>query len=293
MTDWRPLPRLTPLDAPGEQAVAVTPAPASNWARRWWGRRGWVAAGAVGVIAVTALVVGLRSASKPSLSRRDVGGIADATVGKAISNLQSQPPAGVNVFNQIAPAMVVITSEGTTGPAATEGLGSGIVVNKQGEILTALHVVRGATSVKVSFPDGTDSAASVQSTDPAHDIAVLMPARLPAVVVPAVLGGGAQVGDDVFAVGHPLGLVDTLTAGVVSGLDRSFKGPDGRTLTGLIQFDAAVNPGNSGGPLLNQQGQVIGIVTGLANPAGEDDFVGIGFAVPIGTAGGAAGAPTK
>jgi S1-C subfamily serine protease len=101
------------------------------------------------------------------------------------------------------------------------------------------------------------------------------------------------VGDEVFAVGHPLGLVGTLTAGVVSGLDRSFRAPDGHTLTGLIQFDAAVNPGNSGGPLLNQQGQVIGIVTGLANPTGADDFVGIGFAVPIATAGGAAGAPTK
>jgi S1-C subfamily serine protease len=113
------------------------------------------------------------------------------------------------------------------------------------------------------------------------------------VIVPAVLGGGVQIGDDVFAIGHPLGLVDTLTAGVVSGLNRTFKGPGGRTLTGLIQFDAAVNPGNSGGPLVNQQGQVVGIVTGIANPAGVDDFAGISFAVPIATAGGAAGAPSK
>ena len=108
-----------------------------------------------------------------------------------------------------------------------------------------------------------------------------------------MLGGGVQIGDQVFAVGHPLGLVDTLTAGVVSGLDRTFTVANGRTLTGLIQFDAAVNPGSSGGPLLNSQGQVIGIVTGLANPAGVDDFAGIGFAVPIATAGGAAGAPAK
>jgi len=89
------------------------------------------------------------------------------------------------------------------------------------------------------------------------------------------------------------GLVDTLTAGVVSGLNRSFQAPGGANLTGLIQFDAAVNPGNSGGPLLNQQGQVVGIVTGLANPSGQDDFVGIGFAVPIATAGGGAGVPNK
>ncbi|HWI05431.1 MAG TPA: trypsin-like peptidase domain-containing protein, partial [Acidimicrobiales bacterium] len=96
-----------------------------------------------------------------------------------------------------------------------------------------------------------------------------------------------------FAVGHPLGLVGSLTAGVVSGLDRSFPLANGRSIGGMIQFDAAVNPGNSGGPLLNRNGQVIGIVTGLANPAGDDEFIGIGFAVPIGTAGGAAGAPAR
>ena len=111
--------------------------------------------------------------------------------------------------------------------------------------------------------------------------------------MPAVLGGGAQIGDETFAVGHPLGLVGSLSAGVISGLDRSFPLANGRTLAGMIQFDAAVNPGNSGGPLLNRNGQVIGIVTGLANPAGDDYFIGIGFAVPIGTAGGAAGAPAR
>jgi S1-C subfamily serine protease len=101
------------------------------------------------------------------------------------------------------------------------------------------------------------------------------------------------VGDEVFAVGHPLGLVGSLSAGVVSGLNRSFPLANGRTLGGMIQFDAAVNPGNSGGPLLNRNGQVIGIVTGLANPGGDDEFIGIGFAVPIATAGGAAGAPAR
>ena len=97
-----------------------------------------------------------------------------------------------------------------------------------------------------------------------------------------------------FTVGHPLGLVDSLTAGVVSGLDRTI--PDRRwrrELKGLIQFDAAVNPGSSGGPLLNRAGQVVGIVTALANPSQQSFFVGIGFAVPIATAGGAAGAPQQ
>ena len=108
-----------------------------------------------------------------------------------------------------------------------------------------------------------------------------------------MLGGGGQVGDEAYAVGHPLGYVGSLTSGVISGLDRSIKASDGKTLRGLIQFDAAVNPGNSGGPLLNRGGQVIGIVTALANPSRDGYFIGIGFAVPIGTAGGAANAPPK
>ena len=112
-------------------------------------------------------------------------------------------------------------------------------------------------------------------------------------IVPAVLGGGVQIGDDVYAAGHPLDLVDSLSAGVVSGLNRTVPIAGQATLTGLIQFDAAVNPGNSGGPLLNRAGQVVGIVTALANPTDQTFFVGIGFAIPIATAGGAAGAPQQ
>ncbi len=100
-------------------------------------------------------------------------------------------------------------------------------------------------------------------------------------------------GDEAYAVGHPIGYLGSLTSGVISGLDRSIKGTDGKPMRGLIQFDAAVNPGNSGGPLLNRGGQVIGIVTALANPSRDGYFIGIGFAVPIGTAGGAANAPPK
>jgi S1-C subfamily serine protease len=168
-----------------------------------------------------------------------------------------------------------------------------VVVTRGGTILTALHVVDGAKRVRVAFADGTKSPASIAGADPANDIAVLQPGRRPEVVVPAVLGGGGQVGDDAYAVGHPLGYVGSLSAGVISGLDRSAEGESGRRLQGLIQIDTAVNPGNSGGPLLNRAGQVIGIVTGIANPSRDGYFIGIGFAVPIGTAGGAADAPPR
>jgi S1-C subfamily serine protease len=161
--------------------------------------------------------------------------------------------------------------------------------------MTAFHVVEGATNIRVSFIDGTKASASIASTDPKNDIAVLQPERGPETIVPAVLGGGAQVGDVTFAVGHPLGFAGSLSSGVISGLNRSVTVKGDKKLSGLIQFDAAVNPGNSGGPLLDRNGQVIGIVTALANPAAQRDgyFIGIGFAVPIGTAGGAGNVPQK
>jgi S1-C subfamily serine protease len=130
---------------------------------------------------------------------------------------------------------------------------------------------------------------------PENDIAVLQPGQLPKLLVPAMLGNpnALRVGDEAYVVGNPLGLYGSLSAGVISGLKRSFT-PSGRgqRLENLIQFDAAVNPGSSGGPLLNRYGQVVGIVTALANPSGQDAFSGIGFAVPIDVAGGAVGMPS-
>ena len=171
-----------------------------------------------------------------------------------------------------------------------------MVINSDGSILTALHVVSGGDDIRVTFSDGTRSSATVVKKTPEQDIAVLGVTRLPQVVVPAVMGSGVQVGTSVYPVGNPLGLLDSLSAGVVSALDRSIETVDQqnkRTLKGLIQFDAAVNPGNSGGPLLDRAGHVVGIVTALANPTKQPYFVGIGFAVPIQTAGGAAGGPSK
>jgi S1-C subfamily serine protease len=246
------------------------------------------------VLAVfTALyVTNLRISRRPSLSTNDINAIVNQKVSTAISQLEAQPPVATTAYQAVRAGLVVIEAQ-HQGPPGTEDLGTGVIIDTQGDILTALHVVQGASEIKVTFADGTTSAASITASDPTHDIAVLAAGRLPAVIVPAVLGPGPQVGDETFAVGNPLGLVGSLSAGVISGLDRTFKVGNGRTLSGMIQFDAAVNPGSSGGPLLNTKGQVIGIVEGLVNPAGTDNFAGIGFAVPIATAGRAAGAPAK
>lgn len=208
-------------------------------------------------------------------------------------------PAAATAYRTISPSLVTVTTQRTGAASAgsagaTEaGLGSGVVINAQGAVLTALHVVEGSAQIRVRFADGTEASARVASSQAATDIAVLAVDKLPEVVVPAVMGGAPPVGHDVFAVGNPLGLQASLTAGVVSANDRSIRTEDGRTLGGLIQFDAAVNPGNSGGPLLNRGGQVVGIVTALANPSKQAFFVGIGFAVPIATAGGVAGGPQQ
>jgi S1-C subfamily serine protease len=240
-----------------------------------------------------AIYVATRDTSAPPLDKAEVGTIASGVVGRAIEELESKPPSSATVYQQILPSLVEIEAIRPPSGGSDTSLGAGVIINRAGTILTALHVVDGAEKVRVSFVDGTSSTARIAATDPANDIAVLQPDRGPEVVVPAVLGGGGEVGDEAYAVGHPLGYVGSLSAGVISGLDRSAEGESGRRLQGLIQFDTAVNPGNSGGPLLNRAGQVIGIVTALANPSRDGYFIGIGFAVPIGTAGGAADAPPR
>jgi putative serine protease PepD len=167
-----------------------------------------------------------------------------------------------------------------------ESTGTGVIVNADGTILTALHVVSGASTISVTFADGTQAGAEIIEADPSVDIAALGVDTLPAIVVPAVLGASErlEIGHDVVAIGDQLGLTGTTTAGVVSGLNRITTGRDGSRLVGLIQFDAAVNPGSSGGPLVNTKGETVGIVVSLANPTAAGTFIGIGFAVPIGAA---------
>jgi S1-C subfamily serine protease len=167
-------------------------------------------------------------------------------------------------------------------------LGTGVIVADNGTILTVNHVISGGGAISVTFADGTTTTATVASANPKRDIATLIPAKLPQVVVPANLGGGAHVGAQVVAIGNPLGLTYSVSSGVVSGLDRTADTDVGK-FSGLIQFDASVNPGSSGGPLLDAHGLVIGIVVSIAVPDGEDAFAGIGFAVPIGAALGGGG----
>ena len=185
------------------------------------------------------------------------------------------------IYQRVAPSVVAIQ--------AGRGFGTGIVVADDGTIITANHVIADASAIVVTYADGTLTRATVLSSNKQTDIALLTPARLPQIVVPAALGGTADVGTPVVAIGNPLGLTDSVSAGVVSGLNRSADTDTGKR-SGLIQFDASVNPGSSGGPLLDGRGMVIGIVVALAEPAGQDAFAGIGFAVPIGAAiGGTAG----
>jgi len=217
------------------------------------------------------------------------------SVAKVLASATPPPPFSELVYEAIRPSFVLIEVESEDAHGKPEnGLGSGVVIDDAGDILTSLHVVTDATSIQLTFADGTESSAQVMVKQPENDIAVLRANQPPAQLVPATLGnpGALRIGDEAYVVGNPLGLYGSMSAGVISGLNRSFRPVNSKQrLKGLIQFDAAANPGNSGGPLLNREGQVVGIVAGLLNPSEQDVFIGIGFAVPINVAGGAAGLP--
>jgi S1-C subfamily serine protease len=247
------------------------------------------AAVALGAVLLFSLLV----PGSPRLTQDDV----DARIGEALASMTPAPAFSEVVYQAVRPSLVLIQTEqpqpeGAGSPDA--GIGSGVVVNLAGDILTSLHVVDDATQIRVTFADGTRSDADIVSEDPAIDIAVLRALTPPSEVAPAILGdpSGVREGSEAYAMGSPFGLTSSMSAGVISGLDRTFRLEDTDTiLRGLIQVDAAINPGNSGGPLLDREGHVIGILTALLNPTGDDVFVGVGLAVPINVAGGAAGLP--
>lgn len=185
-----------------------------------------------------------------------------------------------------------IGSSSTRHPGTLTGIGTGVVIVDSGIILTNLHVVTGAEQLQVIFADGLVSDAAVISVQPQNDLAVLQAHTLPDDLVAATMRSTKDLamGDKVIAVGFPFGIGPSVSSGVISGLRREYQSPEAQhTLTELIQFDAAVNPGNSGGPLVTMDGAVVGIVTAIFNPGMEDVFIGLGFAVPIDNAASAAG----
>jgi S1-C subfamily serine protease len=213
-----------------------------------------------------------------------------------LASATPRPAYSAQVYQVIQPSLVLIQTDFQGADGHPEGgVGSGVIINDQGDILTSLHVVANANNIRVTFADGTESDAFVLAEQPEVDIAVLRAFLGPELLVPATLGnpGAMRVGDEAYVVGNPFGLYGSMSAGVISGLNRTFRPPNtNQPIEGLIQVDAAINPGNSGGPLLNRSGHVVGIVTGILNPTEDSFFIGIGFAVPINiAAAGGAGLP--
>jgi S1-C subfamily serine protease len=210
---------------------------------------------------------------------------------------EALPSPMAKAYEVIRPSIVRVRGLGSEKKGDNDvekSVGTGVVIVDNGTILTNLHVVRNAERLKVVFADGLESDATVTGTRPEHDLAVLQAQTTPDDLFPATLRttDDLRLGDQVAAVGFPFGIGPSVTVGVVSGLRREFRSPQGkRVLTNLIQFDAAVNPGSSGGPLVNAQGEVVGIVTAILNPVEQGFFVGIGFAVPIENAAAAVGIP--
>jgi S1-C subfamily serine protease len=219
----------------------------------------------------------------------------DAAVTKALETVPL-PSHSARAYEAVRGSIVRVRAyfSGPDGGETEGSVGTGVVILDKGVILTNIHVVAGASRIGLVFADGMESDAVVTGTRPEDDLAVLQAVTVPDDLMAATLQStsGLAPGDFVTAVGFPFGIGPSVSSGVVSGLKREYRTPEGkRLLTNLIQFDAAVNPGNSGGPLLNASGEVVGIVTGILNPTEQRVFVGIGFAVPIENAAAAVGVP--
>ena len=238
------------------------------------------------VLAQSAMVV-----KRAELTQEDI----DLAVTKALETVPI-PSHSTKAYEAVRGSIVRVRSyhDGPDGGEITGSVGTGVVILDKGVILTNIHVVEGAKRIGITFAEGLETTAVVTGTRPEDDLAVLQAATVPDDLQAATLQStsGLQPGDFVTAVGFPFGIGPSVTSGVVSGLRREHRSPEGqRILNNLIQFDAAANPGNSGGPLLNASGEVVGIVTGIMNPTSQRVFVGIGFAVPIENAAMAVGVP--
>lgn len=316
-------PVAAPVAAAGAAPAADTQAarPQGAAASRRWGK--WRRPTSHEMLWFTVLVLagllawilgtGLLQPQRP-LTQKDI----DAAVLKTLST-QTLPSEYAKAYEAIRPSVVRVVgyvrrdrikpdpaakatpprpaASAGAAPASEEvehGEGTGVVIVDKGIILTNLHVVAGSDRIKVIFSDGLESEASVISVHPENDLAVLQARRIPDDLIAATMRGTGdlQPGDKVMAVGFPFGIGPSASAGVVSGLGRVFRSPEGKQeMKNLIQFDAAANPGNSGGPLVTMDGEVVGIVTAILNPTPARTFLGIGFAVPIENAASAVGLP--
>lgn len=208
-----------------------------------------------------------------------------STTGQA--SLTSECLPASDIYQQVRPSVVQITATASSRFGRSEGLGTGVIIDSGGLILTNYHVVEGSNNLEVTFSDGSTAAAQLVGSDPANDLAVISVNVTGIQLKPANLGDSdlLRPGDLVLALGNPFGLEGTLSQGIVSATGRTFtSGNSTRPIRNMIQTDAPINPGNSGGPLLDCQGKVIGINTALENPTGQSINVGVAFAVPINTA---------
>lgn len=244
---------------------------------------------AVAVAATTVVdVAGNDGARTVTVVERDAG-LLDAPAAPAVgtANPEIDPPAGTTglpvtaIVKRLSPGVMLVT----TGNATSGSLGTGFLVDRTGHILTNAHVVADAKEVEVTFESGEELPATVLGTDPATDVAVLKIAALPAgaAVVPLGTIRDLTVGDPLVAIGNPLGYRQTVTTGIVSALKRTISSPNDTSIQNVIQTDAAINQGNSGGPLIDRTGRVVGINSQIATEGSGGGNLGIGFAVPIDT----------
>ncbi len=292
--------RASATAAPATAAPASPPPARISRLRAFAGRherRLWAASVALLVIGAL-LFNGGFGPREPALTMKQI----DAAMRQSLDEKPLPSPA-TKAYDAVIGSVVRVVglmTEGDDGSddkangSAERGVGSGVVIIDNGTILTNLHVISGARRIKVTFMDGTESEAVLVSTQPQNDLAVLRAKTIPDDLEAATMRSTANLspGDGVVAVGFPFGIGPSVSSGVVSGLKRELRSPEGRQmLSNLIQFDAAANPGNSGGPLVTMDGEVVGIVTAILNPSRQRVFIGIGFAVPIESAAAAAGMP--
>ncbi len=289
----RPAIRSAASDSSPLADASPSPAPLSRW--RVWQRHPRVALFLAGVITSTAIFGGLllSLSSQRALTQDDI----NAAVLHTLST-QELPSRALRAAQTIGPSVVRVRGfsddpKDPKGEDQPNGVGSGVVISEEGVILTNLHVVQGSKKLIVTFADGFEAEATVVAVQPENDLAVIKAVKIPDDLQPATLGstGKLMPGDEVVAVGFPFGIGPSVSAGVVSGMNREFRTEGKSVLRGLIQFDAAANPGNSGGPLVNMSGEVVGVVTAILNPTSARTFIGIAFAATIESAGTALGIP--